>query len=120
MEVPALKTSEIIGDAPQGITSSDIRKKVINAREAQKYRFLGSNIHCNSQMSSKLIKKHCTIGDGSKRLLQSAIDRLGFSARAYDKILKVSRTIADLESSPEIEQKHVAEAIQYRNFDRQI
>jgi magnesium chelatase family protein len=119
LEVPALKTSEIIGDAPQEHTSSEIRERVIKARKIQRSRYDGSNIHCNSQMTPKMIKKYCKIGDGSKKLLQSAIDRMGFSARAYDKILKVSRTIADLELSPEIEQKHIAEAIQYRNFDRQ-
>ena len=119
LEVPALKTSELVGDIPAGTPSVEIRRRVIKARETQRNRFSGSQTRSNSRMGPKQIKTHCLIGDDSKSLLRSAMDRLGFSARAYDKILKVSRTIADLEKSENIEKKHIAEAIQYRNLDRQ-
>jgi magnesium chelatase family protein len=120
LEVAALKTSELVGEMPVGDTSDVIRKRVINARNIQRSRFDGSKIHCNSKMNSKSIKKYCVIDEDGKNLLRSAIDRLGFSARAYDRILKVSRTIADLDGSERINKNHVAEAIQYRNLDRQV
>lgn len=100
-------------------TSKEIRDRVIKAREIQLYRFKNyKNIHCNAQMNSNLIKKFCTIGEEEKNLLKNAIEKLGLSARAYDRILKVSRTIADLDNSENIKITHLAEAIQYRNLDR--
>lgn len=100
-------------------TSKEIRDRVIKAREIQLYRFKNyKNIHCNAQMNSNLIKKFCTIGEEEKNLLKNAIEKLGLSARAYDRILKVSRTIADLDNSENIKTTHLAEAIQYRNLDR--
>jgi len=100
-------------------SSIEIRKRVIKAREIQFNRFkFYKNIHCNAQMNPNLIKKFCILGDEEKNLLKNAIEKLGLSARAYDRILKVSRTIADLDNSETIKTFHLAEAIQYRNLDR--
>jgi magnesium chelatase family protein len=118
LEVSALKVSEITDESPSGETSGVIRERVVKARQRQTNRFDGTKIHCNAKMHNRQIKKYCKLDENSKSLLRNVIEKLGFSARAYDKILKVSRTIADLEGSPEIQQAHVAEAIQYRSLDR--
>jgi magnesium chelatase family protein len=81
-------------------------------------RFEGSNTLVNAGMSERQIKKFCTIGEESHKLLEMAVDRLGMSARTFTRILKVARTIADLEEESHIQARHVAEAIQYRNLDR--
>ena len=81
-------------------------------------RFEGRNIYCNAQMGPKEIKKYCTLEDKAKEMLHTAIEKLGFSARAYVRILKVARTIADLNSSYIINTTHIAEAIKYRNLDK--
>ncbi|MGC9342204.1 MAG: YifB family Mg chelatase-like AAA ATPase [Bacteroidales bacterium] len=100
--------------------SEVIRDRVISARKLQAERFKGNrSIYCNAQMNSKLLRKYCRIDDASGKVLRIAMEKLGLSARAYDRILKVSRTIADLESSPEIQSHHVSEAINYRNLDRE-
>jgi magnesium chelatase family protein len=117
IDVPAVKFKELSSDAPAEC-SADIRRRVVRAREHQRERLLGEGIFCNAQMSPRLIRKYCAIDSASKGLLENAITRLGLSARAYDRILKVSRTLADLESKPEIEPGHVSEAIQYRTLDR--
>jgi magnesium chelatase family protein len=101
-----------------GESSAEIRERVIRARRVQLERFRGEKIYSNAQMSPRLIRKHCEIDTGSKALLENAITRLGLSARAYDRILKVSRTLADLEGVEGIEPNHVSEAIQYRTLDR--
>jgi len=108
-----------LAETKNGETSHDIRQKVIKAREVQKKRFSNhTGVHCNAQMSSKQLRKHCVLDDASKALLKNAMEKLGLSARAYDRILKVSRTIADLEVSESIQAQHIAEAIQYRSLDR--
>ncbi|MBS1646593.1 MAG: YifB family Mg chelatase-like AAA ATPase [Bacteroidetes bacterium] len=100
--------------------SADIRKRVIAAREIQKQRFEKfEGIYCNAQMSTKLLQTYCVLNDTCKTLLKNAMERLGLSARAYDRILKVSRTLADLDGSPDILPNHIAEAIQYRSLDRE-
>ncbi len=100
-------------------SSKDIRARVIKAREIQKLRFQESpEIHNNAMMSSSVTKQHCKINAAGKVLLKTAMEKLGLSARAYDRILKVSRTIADLAESEEIKIEHLAEAIQYRSLDR--
>lgn len=100
-------------------SSSHIRERVIFAREIQSKRFENAeNIYCNAQMSSKQIREYCTIDSAGQLLLKKAMEKLGLSARAYDRILKVSRTIADLESKENIQAYHLAEAIQYRSLDR--
>jgi len=110
-ELSSSKTSE---------TSSDVRARVIKARERQEKRFAAhEGIYCNAQMGSKLLKEICVISPIGQTLLKTAMDKLNLSARAYDRILKVSRTIADLADSDEIKPEHLAEAIQYRSLDRE-
>jgi magnesium chelatase family protein len=100
--------------------STDIRKRVIEARKIQDERFAEiEGIYCNAQMNSKLIRKHCALDETSLQMIKTAMERLGLSARAYDRILKVSRTIADLEQSENILPEHLAEAIHYRSLDRE-
>ena len=117
IDVPAVKFKELSSDA-HGESSEAIRERVDRARRVQLERFHSEKIFCNAQMSSRLIRKYCLIDSASKGLLENAITRLGLSARAYDRILKVSRTLADLEGKPNIETQHVSEAIQYRTLDR--
>ena len=100
--------------------SEIIKQRVINARAIQARRYICyPGIYANAQISSKILKEICIIDDVSKRLLKSAMGKLNLSARAYDRILKVSRTIADLAASDEIQTEHLAEAIQYRSLDRE-
>ena len=117
VEVPAVPYKDLRkeGDAE---SSASIRDRVMAARTIQAQRFSKTKIHANAQMSSRHIKKHCRIDDDSAALLESAIDKLGLSARAYNRILKISRTIADLEGISDIQSPHIAEAIQYRTLDR--
>jgi len=119
IEVPALKYKELLGKQ-EGESSSDIRKRVNRARKIQLRRFKNTKIFFNSQMNSRLIKKFCVLDEKSQELLKMAIDELGISARGYDKILKVARTIADLAGSENILPEHISEAIQYRVLDRNL
>jgi len=96
-----------------------VRERVIKAREIQAKRFEGTGIYCNAQMSSKQLKTYCEINDAGHQLLKMAMEKLSLSARAYDRIIKVSRTIADLSASANIETPHLAEAINYRSLDRE-
>jgi magnesium chelatase family protein len=110
---------EKLSDDRKAEASVDIRKRVTAAREFQSLRFEAlENVHYNAQMSSKLIREYCALDDASKLLLKTAMERLNLSARAYDRILKVARTIADLEAAPKVEAMHISEAIQYRSLDR--
>lgn len=103
-----------------GETSKEIRQRVIKAREIQNKRFFHQNgIYANAQMPSKVLRDYCAIDTTGETLLKNAMQKLGLSARAYDRILKVARTIADLEASEKIETNHLAEAIQYRSLDRE-
>ena len=114
--VPFSKLSE----AALSEKSHEIRERVIKAREIQNVRYAESeSIYCNAQMGSKQLREICRIEKEGQDLLKTAMDRLGLSARAYDRILKVSRTIADLEESENIQTHHLAEAIQYRSLDRE-
>jgi magnesium chelatase family protein len=108
-----------LASQPPGETSQNIRERVIKAREIQQKRFEGTDIHANAQMSSRLLRRHVEIDEGGKQILKTATDKLGLSARAYDRILKVSRTIADLEGSEKVLTQHLAEAINYRTLDRE-
>lgn len=109
-----------LSGAPSSESSEVIRNRVVKARQVQEERFIEwKEIHCNAQMTSKLIRKFCVLDDAGTALLKNAMEKLDLSARAYDRILKVSRTIADLESSPNIKTEHLAEAIQYRSLDRE-
>jgi magnesium chelatase family protein len=100
-------------------SSAIIRQRVIKARQIQSERFKNDKIYCNAQMSSKQLRKYVHINEAGQLLLRNAVERLGLSARAYDRIQKVARTIADLEESEQIMVQHVAEAIQYRTLDRE-
>ena len=114
--VPFAKLSEEI----KGESSIVIRKRVTKAREIQSNRFVAfENVHYNAQMSVKQIRTYCKLSDESKTLLKTAMEKLTLSARAYDRILKVSRTIADLANAQNISPDHIAEAIQYRSLDRE-
>jgi magnesium chelatase family protein len=114
--VPFKKLSEHAVTEP----SDNIRKRVIIAREIQSRRFAGNEgVFCNAQMSSKMLRKYVDLNETSNTLLKNTMERLGLSARAYDRILKVSRTIADLEQSADVTSEHLSEAIQYRSLDRE-
>ena len=109
-----------LSDQRTGEKSEVIRQRVIAARKIQKERFKDiDTVHCNAQMTPKLMKEFCQISNQSMNLIKSAVSKLGLSARAYDRILKVSRTIADLEGTADIETRHIAEAINYRSLDRE-
>jgi len=118
IEVPAVKYKEL--RAPSSAEdSAAVRKRVISARERQMQRFRGEKkTYANAQMVPKMIRKDCAISAEGEKLLENAITRLGLSARAHDRILKVARTIADLDGSQAIEPRHLSEAIQYRTLDR--
>jgi len=118
VEVPAVKYDELFRD-PKGEKSVEIQKRVNAARKVQQKRFeFAKKIFSNADMESKQIREFCRIDDEGKKLMKIAIEKLGLSARAYDRILKVSRTIADLENSNQITPTHISEAIQYRSLDR--
>jgi magnesium chelatase family protein len=118
IEVPAVKYKELRGNG-EIESSTVVRERVIRARDIQRERYHGEkSVYANSQMPPKLIRKHCAISAEGEKLLETAIQRLGLSARAHDRILKVSRTIADLQGSVAIETNHLSEAIQYRTLDR--
>jgi len=117
IDVPAVRYKELRGAAPvEG--STEVRARVAAARARQLERFHGQKIYSNAQMPARLIRQVCEIDAESEKLLENAITRLGLSARAHDRILKVARTIADLDSSDRIQPKHLSEAVQYRTLDR--
>jgi magnesium chelatase family protein len=117
IDVPAVKYSDLANKAP-GEPSDAIRQRVTAARRIQQSRFRGEKVYSNAQMTPRLIRRHCEIDEESRRHLEHAMTKLGLSARAYDRILKVSRTIADLDVSEPIKASHISEAIQYRSLDR--
>ena len=117
IEVPAVDYKKLSSDLPAE-SSEEIRKRVVQARQIQLNRFKNDKIYCNGQMRTRHIKKYCVLTKEAKEILETAMDKLGLSARAYSRILKVSRTIADLENSPDIQAHHISEAIQYRTLDR--
>lgn len=117
VEVPNVTYRQMSGPN-QGESSVEIRKRVTKAREIQSKRFSTLKIHTNAQMGSRQIRKYCIIDDESSQLLENAVDRLGLSARACHRILKIARTIADLAEMPDIVSSHILEAIQYRTLDR--
>ena len=120
IEVPAVKYKELSSDA-KGENSAEIRKRVVAAREVQQQRYKEiPGIFNNADMNSKEVRKYCRLDQAGSDLLKMAITKLGLSARAYDRILKVSRTIADLEKSENILSQHISEAIQYRSLDREL
>lgn len=119
IQVPAVRFQDLSITAG-GESSAELRARVIAAREIQSRRFAKSRIFANAYMPPRLIKQHCLLSPESQRLLEAAMERLGLSARAYMRILKIARTIADLEGEESINSAHVAEAIQYRSMDRKF
>jgi len=123
IEVPALKYDDI-SSRRHGEPSAAIAERVARGRRAQLDRFAGTGtrrpVYCNAQMTVQLIRRHCPVTAQSDEILRQAIDRLGLSARAYHRVLKVARTIADLEGDADIKPSHVTEAVQYRSFDRSV
>jgi magnesium chelatase family protein len=117
IEVPPLSYQELAG-RQCAEHSVHIRERVNSARGLQQERFKRSRIFCNAQMDTRQLRAHCKIQPDSHSLLERAINKLGLSARAYTRILKVARTIADLEAQAEISAAHISEAIQYRSLDR--
>lgn len=117
IEVTPVKYKKL--DSNENIeTSKQIKQRVDMARQIQRNRYKEEKIYSNSQLTPKLIEKYCKLDTEGKNILQAAFEKLGLSARAYGRILKVARTIADLDQSKEIKQKHIAEAIQYRSLDK--
>jgi magnesium chelatase family protein len=117
VEVPKVEFQDIIAKE-EGETSSNIRERVAKARKRQLRRYGERKIYCNAQMEARDIKRYCPIDEEGKGLLKMAVDRLGFSARAYNRALKVARTIADLSGEEQIRSAHISEAIQYRMMDK--
>ena len=117
LEVPPVPYKALSGPS-DGVSSEQILARVVHAREIQSRRFKRSKIHTNSGMNSRQIRQFCSIDEQSSRLLEKAMNRFGLSARAHSRILKIARTIADLDESLGIKSSHVAEAIQYRSLDR--
>jgi magnesium chelatase family protein len=117
IDVPPLRSKELSAGT-QGDDSQSVRARVARARACQQDRFAGTRTFCNAQMSARQVRRYCSAGPDGQRLLESAIERLGLSARAHDRILKVARTIADLTGEETIRSEHLAEAIQYRALDR--
>jgi magnesium chelatase family protein len=118
IEVPAVPYSEL-SHARRGESSGAIRKRVIRARKIQEQRFKGLSIHCNSQMSSKDLRFFCKLSEENRSFLEAVASKLALSARAFHRIIKIGRTIADLEESNTINMAHLSEAVQYRSLDRE-
>ncbi|MDB5050258.1 MAG: magnesium chelatase family protein [Fibrobacteres bacterium] len=122
LELPSLEFAQLV-ESRSGESSAIIRERVRLARRIQWVRFQGDGgpgIFCNAFMSGAQLRKHCVLNAGTQKLIRQAVETLGLSARAFDRILKVGRTIADLEASPVIREQHVAEAVHYRSLDREM
>ena len=117
IEVKSVKFDELANEEAEE-SSKDIKERVNNARKTQIERYKDDGIYSNSELTPELIKKYCKLDEKGKILLKNAFESLGFSARAHDRVLKLARTIADLEGSNDIKSNHIAEAILYRNLDR--
>jgi len=119
IDVPAVKYNDL-SNRTGAETSEEIKKRIDQAREIQRERYKDEKIHSNANLTPKMIHKYCKLDDESQDALKTAFERLGLSARAHDRILKVSRTIADLEGEENIALTHILEAISYRSLDRTI
>jgi magnesium chelatase family protein len=119
IEVPAVPFQELSAQA-DGTSSAGMREQVNRARAVQRARFGPDSHRLNAQMSSRQLRKYCALGGAGRELLRQAMEELGLSARAHDRILRVARTIADLEGGGDIQEGHVVEAIGYRSLDRKL
>jgi magnesium chelatase family protein len=118
LEVPSLGVEEVMADRWEE-TSAAIRVRVLGARAVQQERFRDhAGVHCNAHMATREIRRYCALSAPCKGLLRGAVESLGLSARAFDRILKVARTLADLDGADTIAERHIAEAIHYRSLDR--
>ena len=118
IELPSLPYEELAAKGQGGESSAVIRERVVKARERAIERMKEDRIYCNAQLDAAAIRKYCPVDDKASALLKAAYDKLGLSARGYDRILRVARTIADLDGSDVILPQHMAEAIQLRSLDR--
>src|ERR1051326_5613316 len=120
IDVPAVEYRDVASERAEE-SSAAIREHIIRARECQQERFRNeAKVNCNARMATRQLKQHCKLTQDSQELIRVAMTELNLSARAYDRILKVSRTIADLDQKAAIAPEHVSEAIQYRTFDRTL
>lgn len=119
IDVPPVDYESLAGKE-KAEPSSEIKKRVNKARKIQQERFIGTNISCNAKMDAAATRKFCNLTPAAEIIMKTAFERLGLSARAYDKVLRIARTIADMENSYDIDTKHITEAIQYRSFDRRF
>jgi len=119
IEVPAVPYQELAAKH-DGTSSAMMREQVLRARTAQAKRFGGDGHRLNGRMNSRLLRRHCVLDTACQGLLKNAMDELGLSARAHDRILRVARTIADIEGAAQIEAAHLTEAIGYRSLDRKL
>ena len=117
VEVPAVNYDELSSRTDEE-SSEQIKKRVNAARAIQQKRYEGTKIRCNARLTPSALKEYCVLDSAASKMLKTAFEKMGFSARAYDRVLKVARTAADLDSSEIILSKHIAESIQYRNLDR--
>lgn len=118
IEVPPVEFDELSDRTPGKESSADIKQRVNKARKLQNERYQGTGIMCNAKMTADQVQKYCQMTDSAKNILKLAFDKMGLSARAYDRVLKVARTIADMNQDDKIDSAHVSEAVQYRSLDR--
>ena len=119
VDVPAVPYKDLAGGR-SAESSETIRFRVIAARNTQLRRFFDEHIYSNAQMGPRHIRKYCALTPECETIMENAVTKLGFSARGYDRILKVARTVADLEGVEDLEPKHLSEAVQYRTLDRNL
>jgi magnesium chelatase family protein len=119
IEVPAVPFEELSARA-DGTDSATMRQDVVRVRAVQRQRFGPASVTLNGRMSTRQMRRHCELDEEGRKVLQAAMESLGLSARAHDRILRVARTVADLEGSAAIEAQHVVEAIGYRSLDRKL
>ncbi|MBQ3058923.1 MAG: YifB family Mg chelatase-like AAA ATPase [Desulfovibrio sp.] len=120
VEVPAVPYADLRGSGSKGLSSSDIRRRIQSARTLQQERYAGTGVNCNAGLSGALLEEYCILDSAGHKLLEAAMQHLGLSARAYTRVLRLARTVADMAHSAQIQQEHVAEAISLRVLDRSL
>ena len=118
IEVPPVKFDELATDSRKEETSAEIRARVSAARRRQQERYKAAGISCNARLTPALLEEYCPMTDPARGILKAAFERLGMSARSYDRLLKVARTVADLDGCDTIDTAHISQAIQFRSLDR--